>query len=178
MPRGTPGRIRATCHPNEWASAHGLCKKCARKKLAAKRETAWVSSNGGAATCHPNRKEKARGLCRSCYRQKMQFASDSSATSDSTFNRQRNYSLMANYGINVATYEVMLAKQSGLCKICKSSNPGGHGKYFNVDHCHKTKQVRGLLCQSCNTGLGGFRDNTALMQEAMNYLKSFREWDL
>ncbi|WP_407664890.1 endonuclease domain-containing protein [Micromonospora tarensis] len=41
-----------------------------------------------------------------------------------------------------------------------------------MDHCHTSKDVRGVLCRTCNTGLGMFRDNTALLQAAVRYLES------
>ena len=44
-----------------------------------------------------------------------------------------------------------------------------HGRLF-VDHCHNTGKYRGLLCVTCNTGLGAFKDNVDLMQKAIEYL--------
>jgi hypothetical protein len=61
----------------------------------------------------------------------------------------RNKYLLKKYGITSAQYEEMLAKQNGNCAIC-----GQHHTKFkmrlSVDHCHKTQEVRGLLCFICN----------------------------
>lgn len=65
----------------------------------------------------------------------------------------QNRALKRRYGITVETYEAMLFKQNGKCAICKSAVNLGRGN-LAVDHCHKTKQVRGLLCFHCNTALG------------------------
>lgn len=44
-----------------------------------------------------------------------------------------------------------------------------------IDHCHKTNQVRGLLCFSCNSALGHFKDNVESLKKAIKYLKKWQE---
>jgi len=39
-----------------------------------------------------------------------------------------------------------------------------------VDHDHKTNEVRGMICNRCNKGLGLFRDNPDLLEFARIYL--------
>lgn len=39
------------------------------------------------------------------------------------------------------------------CSVCGKTKPL-NGKNFVVDHCHSTKQVRGLLCHDCNKNVG------------------------
>lgn len=56
----------------------------------------------------------------------------------------------------------------GVCTIC--GEPGDQ-----VDHCHETGQVRGLLCVNCNTGLGKFKDDPDLLEFARIYLLVSRE---
>lgn len=41
-----------------------------------------------------------------------------------------------------------------------------------VDHCHKSKQIRGLVCHRCNVGLGYFRDDPELLRAAAAYLEA------
>ena len=75
------------------------------------------------------------------------------------------------YGLTQDDYAKMFEEQNGYCKICK-----GHAIEFSrrlaVDHCHETGKVRGLLCMFCNTGLGNFKDNIDLLEEAIAYLKN------
>ena len=86
--------------------------------------------------------------------------------------RPRNYYPQADkrnqfkrhYGITPEEYQVMFDKQNGLCAICgkpetttwQSGVKSGKVKLLAVDHDHVTGKVRGLLCQTCNIGLGNY----------------------
>lgn len=83
----------------------------------------------------------------------------------------RNARLRSMYGITHRQYEELLAAQGGGCAICGSTEPGGSGKHFHVDHDHETGEVRGLLCSDCNTGLGKFSDSTERLGRAALYLE-------
>ena len=69
------------------------------------------------------------------------------------------------YGITKQEYTEMFEEQNGACACC------GKVASLNVDHCHSTGQVRGLLCTNCNFGLGQFFDNVSLLEKAITYLK-------
>ena len=71
------------------------------------------------------------------------------------------------YGITVEQYQDLLDSQDGKCAVCKSEFT--HTPH--IDHCHSTGVVRGLLCPTCNTGLGKFRDNVDVLLSAISYLK-------
>jgi Recombination endonuclease VII len=68
-----------------------------------------------------------------------------------------------------AIYAEYSEKQQGLCAICRQ--PEDNGKRMSIDHCHVNGNFRGLLCWRCNVGLGHFRDNPALLQNAISYLQ-------
>lgn len=81
---------------------------------------------------------------------------------------------MGRYGISRSDYKDRLTKQNGLCAICKTDIADyKHSSFstFSVDHDHETGAVRGLLCQPCNIGLGGFRDNEQFLLSAIKYLR-------
>lgn len=80
----------------------------------------------------------------------------------------RDEYLLATYGISEATYESMLAKQGRVCAICKRDPDR---KRLAVDHCHATGRVRGILCSSCNYGLGVFGDSPDRLRAAACYLR-------
>lgn len=57
-----------------------------------------------------------------------------------------------------------LLKEVTTCEIC------GVAGRLHVDHCHDKMLVRGIVCHSCNVGLGHFRDNPELLKKAAKYL--------
>jgi hypothetical protein len=65
----------------------------------------------------------------------------------------------------------MYKKQDSKCAICEKYFILGGRKGLYVDHCHDTNTVRGLLCPSCNSGLGMLQ-NGNLFNNAMNYLNT------
>jgi hypothetical protein len=73
------------------------------------------------------------------------------------------------YGITLADYALMVARQGGLCAICRTKPK----KRLAVDHNHKTKQVRRLLCGHCNSMIGFGRDDPAILDEGAAYLREF-----
>lgn len=77
------------------------------------------------------------------------------------------------YGITVEAYETLLTAQNGLCAICGQVNP--NKSELAVDHDHTTNKVRGLLCSTCNTGIGHLKDSTELVRRAFNYLAKYAE---
>lgn len=77
--------------------------------------------------------------------------------------------LRQKYGITVEQFNNLLAQQQGVCAICKK--PEIDNKRLSVDHCHKTKTIRGLLCSACNGGLGLFKDDCYSLQQAIEYVR-------
>ena len=87
----------------------------------------------------------------------------------------RSASLKYRFGITADDYDVMYDNQKGCCAICgiHSSDYTNKTKLrLHVDHCHTTGMIRGLLCNSCNTSLGGFKDNEEIMSKAIAYIQN------
>jgi hypothetical protein len=72
------------------------------------------------------------------------------------------------YGLSLDDFDGLMEAQGGVCAIC--GDPPG-AKRFHVDHCHRTRLVRGLLCFCCNSGLGSFKDNEDRLFAAVDYLR-------
>ena len=74
------------------------------------------------------------------------------------------------YGMSLEEYDKILSDQGGKCACCGSKRDDD----LNIDHCHRTGRVRGLLCRDCNLGLGYFRDSVSVMERAIKYLEKKR----
>ena len=72
--------------------------------------------------------------------------------------------LKTNYNLSEEDYLNLLNGQNNLCAICNKEDK------LNIDHCHSTNKIRGLLCSRCNLGLGHFQDNVGLLSKAIKYL--------
>jgi predicted RNA-binding Zn-ribbon protein involved in translation (DUF1610 family) len=75
------------------------------------------------------------------------------------------------YGITLDEYNQMLINQDKKCLICGVDENNARDKKLVVDHNHSTGAIRGLLCHSCNCGLGYFKDKEELLNKAINYLR-------
>lgn len=87
----------------------------------------------------------------------------------------RQATLKKKYGITPEIYEEMLEAQDGVCAIC--GNPPKQRR-LHIDHCHKTNEVRALLCVTCNIKLGhleGFKRLRLGIRAFERYLERFED---
>lgn len=77
------------------------------------------------------------------------------------------------YGVTRERYEQMVADQDGKCAICgvTENRYGDTVRDWDIDHCHDTGEVRGLLCTNCNRGIGYMQHDADRLQAAIGYLK-------
>ncbi len=75
------------------------------------------------------------------------------------------------YGISIDTLKEMVEVQGGKCAICQREF-GIWQQGPQVDHCHRTGRVRGILCTNCNIGLGRFKDLPDILRRAADYLEN------
>ena len=80
----------------------------------------------------------------------------------------KSRSIKNSYKISLDDYNKMLLEQDNKCKTCNISFTDSVKP--NVDHCHSTGRVRGLLCSSCNKALGFVKDNTETLNNLIKYL--------
>ena len=73
------------------------------------------------------------------------------------------------YKLEPEQKDAMIEAHENGCAICGYQFGQKVGD-MKVDHDHTTGEVRGLLCDMCNRGLGFFRDNPANLHLAINYL--------
>lgn len=142
---------------------------------------------------HPKRKVKTRGLCGSCYDRWLkehnpEYAAkqrknvrdwvkrnvERSASLKKQWRQKKGWhyqrtKILRAYGLTLDDYDKLLALQGGVCAICLC--PPKPGKAFNVDHCHETGAVRGLLCFRCNFGISFFREDETVFKRVLEHLK-------
>ena len=78
--------------------------------------------------------------------------------------------LKRNYGLSIEQFNIILLSQNNKCARCGSPAPDHHKKRLNVDHCHETGKIRGILCDACNRALGLFKDDPEILNKAIDYL--------
>jgi hypothetical protein len=106
-----------------------------------------------------------RGICKDCHNAKGKLWKKNNPEKADQIMRKSKLKL--NYGIIQDDYDRMLKYQNNQCAICKKSSD----KRLQIDHCHNTNKIRGLLCFNCNTGLGKFEDNIEFIERAALYIK-------
>lgn len=109
-------------------------------------------------------RQKSKGIrqysCKTCHNAYLRDKYDP--------NKKRKADLHTKYKMTEEDWGSLYLSQQGRCKICDKPTVK-----LVVDHCHTTNKVRGLLCHSCNMGLGKFYDNPQLLKSAIQYLEVF-----
>jgi len=84
--------------------------------------------------------------------------------------RNREWMFKKKRGITVAERDAMLAAQGYKCLACGTDRPGNRWGW-QVDHCHATGRIRGVLCHFCNVSIGNAKDNIETLQKWISYLQ-------
>jgi len=142
-------------------SSYGLCAFCGlpfvRKRLSHK-------------FCRPlckNRNRPNEKLAAYARRYRARFPEKEKEFKQRYHRRKRQWRLfMEKYGLTKEVYQQMLAEQESKCRICRRND-----KKLVVDHDHKTKNIRGLICRSCNFVLGYAQDDPKILIAAAEYLQ-------
>lgn len=86
----------------------------------------------------------------------------------------RNCNLKCVHGVTLADYRVLLRAQHGVCAACGKPETA-HNQYgrlpLSMDHNHRTKHYRGLLCMRCNRTLGMLKESPVLIKRLLAYIK-------
>jgi hypothetical protein len=84
----------------------------------------------------------------------------------------RAQKLKYHYGLTLEKYHDLVILCKGMCPVCKRPWGTSHSEKPNVDHCHKTGVVRGVICNRCNLVLGKTGDDPVLLRSLADYLES------
>jgi len=116
-------------------------------------------------------REFRRSHCRACETKRKRAADKRTAE------ERANQALLRKYGITVEIRD-KLAEIQGGCGICGTKKPGGRYNTWNVDHCHHTEKVRGVLCWDCNVAIGKLKDDSNLLRRAIQWVEQSEQPEL
>lgn len=157
-----------------------VCKKCSKEN-----QSRWARPKNGYQSCekkfcgrckktkpaaefyrNARHRDRLSTYCKEC---------TNSLRPNYTKEENRDFQLKSTFGITRDDYNVMLAAQDGKCAICGTTTPGNSRVFnFSVDHNHETDEIRGLLCELCNRGLGHFGDDPERLEAAARYLRKHK----
>lgn len=91
---------------------------------------------------------------------------------------KRKHRLKKEYGMTIEQFDELYKQQNGVCAICGKTSPNTKKQHYSktglyIDHNHKTKTIRGLLCNRCNRATGMFEDDIELLKKVVNYLQKY-----
>lgn len=104
------------------------------------------------------------GMCVECKRE---------ADRASNLKAGKKYRVKAEYGLTLAQVAAINVLQDNKCAICSIEFPDAYK--VQIDHCHDTEKVRGLLCINCNWLLGKSHDSPDLLRRAADYLERTKD---
>jgi Recombination endonuclease VII len=105
---------------------------------------------------------------KSATREKLLASSQAFRKTEKGQRSRRKSAWKSRYGMTEEEYCKLRRVQGNKCAICKELAVGEWD--LCVDHHHSTKKVRGLLCKSCNTGLGMAKENVDILLAMVDYL--------
>ena len=90
----------------------------------------------------------------------------------------RNWHLYKKYKITSDEFDTLFVVFRGRCSICDvvltypTQTRGQPPTTAVLDHDHHTGNIRGILCNSCNKGIGLLKDSPEILTKALEYLKN------
>lgn len=133
-------------------------KKCSRCKEIKPRSEYWKRAD---------RPIGITGKCKACYRETHR---ESKARKPATYKLYaRRSHLRKQYKITIAEYNRLFHSQGGKCFGCEKYQHELK-RALDVDHCHETKVIRGLLCSNCNRAIGFAKHSQTILKRLVAYL--------
>ena len=115
---------------------------------------AWSNNDLASTFVYDKRvKSKYRSKCKKCEHKRIM-----------------DYKYRTKFNLSYDDITAMKECRSYCCDICGREETSAKFRLLNVDHCHTTGEVRGILCGRCNTVLGHLGDDVAILARAIEYL--------
>lgn len=148
------------------ASADGYghrCKPCAR---AITRKWYWENRENAMAASRQYRKENPD-----------KFRAAGQRWRDANKDKRRKTRLEWVYGLTAEQFDAMFEQQGGKCANIGCRVVHTDKRPLQVDHCHESGQIRGLLCRECNLVLGKMQDDINRIEGLSQYLQIAEMFD-
>lgn len=154
-----------------------FCCECREHKLL---EYFYKSNPRQCTPCHirlceewkkrnPERAAEIRKRTKKKHQDKWNNHYRSKRQNDSEFrDKHRLQTKLSKYKIDENFYGELCDKYCDGCVICGIDLPANK---LQIDHCHITGQIRGLICRDCNWAIGHFKDSISALENAIEYLK-------
>jgi hypothetical protein len=162
----TCSRCQCEKPTEDFYARQAVCKSCSVQRAAE-----WAVANPDRARAAKVRyasknKDKQRLRAREwARRNKEAVNAKHRAAYDPAESRKRM--LQSRYGLSPEQYNQLFLDQGGSCASCGTALVDSASTH--VDHCHKTGRVRSILCRRCNTCLGQFDEDAALIRKLAEY---------
>ena len=78
------------------------------------------------------------------------------------------------YRLTINTFEDLVDSVGEACNICGIPLCPS-GRNLSLDHNHETNRIRGFLCLNCNQGIGKFKEDSKLLQKAIEYILFWKD---
>lgn len=180
---------------------HRTCSYCKESKTHDNFRKDNLNKSGLSATCracniiiqknwYNNNKEKAKAKANKKYHENKeainkkrrehrqlnpelykQAAKEKYHSSDKIQYREAGWRKAGIKNMTVKRYDELFLKQNESCGICKT-HQSSFKRTLSVDHCHKTGNVRGLLCDNCNRALGYLKESKQIINNMLKYIEN------
>ena len=138
-----------------------VCNKCGQTKHI----DFFPRANPNTKSYH-RYKNGIKPWCKDCYKTyNTKYMRNARSDSNRTYSHY-----FRKYGLTQEEVFQMHDERQFKCDICGNATDHRYDKLC-IDHSHRTGKVRGLLCFSCNTALGNFKDSIDNLKNAITYLE-------
>lgn len=116
---------------------------------------------------------RVSGRCKEC----VALASKEFKEKNPFRNSEANHKshLKKTYGLTIEQYNELKEKQNHSCFVC-GRHESELERRLAVDHNHKTREIRGLLCNYCNHRIVGKHTDGDLLRQIADYIEQGTGW--
>lgn len=163
-------------------NAYGLCKTCARERMADRRANGQDPNYKGTGQGAYNAAKTHCPYGHEYTEENTIIGKNGARTCKACYKESHRLLNIKKHNITEEQRDLMVEFQGNKCKICRNEFEEDDRKCFDHDHeccpgpysCGNC--IRGVLCSGCNRGLGDFRDDEEYLANAIEYLQEYKNY--